>query len=244
MGGGDDTDPATGGAMRFAMDKLPRASTNPGLAALIAAIVDQEGSAAHGYCAPAINGDRQSFVRDLVDFADFVHLVTLLHGQIPGLIDHAAARTVEVAARTWLLLALDAFAAERQYLNRLSVAVGPVPSTTGHHETSTIIAQQRHAIEMLAQSDRRGCALGTAVTLVLEWQPIRAILDAGAIRLGIEPPQAAVPGRAETLALLNALPEPERISRAVQFGATQLLGQHRGMWDLLKARSAVRRTQL
>jgi hypothetical protein len=218
-------------------------STNPSLAALIAAIVDQEGSAAHSYCAPAINGDRHAFVRDLVDFADFVHLVCMLHGQIPGLIDHAAARTVEVQARSWLLQAIDAFAIERQYLGKLSVAVGPLPSTIGHSETTTVVAQQRHALEMLAQSDRRGCALGTAVTLVLEWQAIRAILDAGAIRLGIEPPACTLPNRAETLTLLAELPEPERLSRAIQFGATQLLGQHRGMWDLLKARSAVRQTQ-
>ncbi|MGF7170942.1 hypothetical protein FHS91_002630 [Sphingobium xanthum] len=225
------------------MDKLPRSSINPSLAALIAAIVDQDGSASHSYCRPAISGDRQAFVRDLVDFADFVHLVTLLHGQVPGLVDHAAARTVEVAARGWLLKAIEAFGAERQYLNKLSVAVGPLPSTIGHNETTTVIAQQRHAIEMLAQSDRRGTALGTAVTLVLEWHAIRAILDAGAIRLGIEPPACTVPTRAETLALLADLPEPERLSRAIQFGATQLLGQHRGMWDLLKARAAVRQTQ-
>ncbi|MBT2187707.1 DUF6975 family protein [Sphingobium nicotianae] len=225
------------------MDKLLRPSTDHSLAALVAALVDQDGSAAHSYCAPAINGDRHSFVRDLVDFADFVHLVSLLHGQVPGLIDHAAARTVEVSARGWLLKSIDAFAVERQFLGKLSVAVGPLPSTTGHHETTTIIAQQRHAIEMLAQSDRRGTAFGTAVTLVLEWQAIRAVLDAGAIRLGIEPPVSTLPTRAETLSLLADMPDPERLTRAVQFGATQLLGQHRGMWDLLKARSAVRATQ-
>lgn len=225
------------------MNSLPRSSSNPSLAALISALVDQDGSAAHSYCAPAISGDRQSFVRDLVDFADFVHLVTLLHGQIPGLIDHAASRTVEVSARGWLIKAIDAFAAERQYLSKLSVAVGPLPSTTGHNETTTIIAQQRHAIEMLARSDRRGCAFGTAVTLVLEWHAIRAILDAGAIRLGIEPPACTIPTRTETLALLADLPEPERLTRALHFGASQLLGQHRGMWDLLKARAAVRLTQ-
>lgn len=225
------------------MDNLPRMSTNSSLAAVLAAIVDQEGSASHSYCAAAVAGDRQSFVRDLVDFADFVHLTAVLHGQLPGLIDHAAARTVEVAARTWLLRAIDAFAIERHFLNKLSVAVGPLPSTSGHSETSTIVAQQRHALEMLAQSDRRGTALGTAVTLVLEWHPIRAVLDAGALRLGIEPPISKMPTRAETLALLNELPEPERLTRAIQFGATQLLGQHRGMWDLLKARSAVRQLQ-
>lgn len=223
------------------MDILPRSSAASGVANLLIDLVAREGTASHAYCAPAVLGDRQSFVRDLVDFADFVHLVTLLHGQVPGLIDHAASRTVEVVARSWLLQSLDAFAHEREYLGRLCVAVGPLPSTAGHHETTTIIAQQRHAVEMLAQSDRRGCALGTAVTMVLEWEAIRAILDAGALRLGIEPPPQRLPTRAETIQLMNALPDQDRIARAMAFGASQLLGQHRGMWDLLDARAGVRR---
>jgi hypothetical protein len=223
------------------MDRLSRSSASSDVANLFAELLGSDGTAAHPYCGPVVHGDRQSFVRDLVDFADFVHLVTLLHGQIPGLIDHAASRTVEITARAWLLQSLEAFAVEREYLSKLCVAVGPLPSTAGHHETSTIIAQQRHAVEMLAQSDRRGCALGTAVAMALEWDSIRAILDAGALRLGIEPPVCRLPTRNDTLKLLDALPEPERISRAMLFGASQLLGQHRGMWDLLEARADVRR---
>jgi len=223
------------------MDSLSRTSASSDITNLFVELIAGEGTAAHAYCGPVVMGDRQSFVRDLVDFADFVHLVTLLHGQVPGLIDHAASRTVEVAARAWLLQSLESFAIEREYLGRLCVAVGPLPSTAGHHETSTLIAQQRHAIEMLAQSDRRGCALGTAVTMVLEWDAIRAILDAGAMRLGIEPPTRRLPSRADTLDLLGSLPEPDRISRAMTFGASQLLGQHNGMWDLLEARADIRR---
>lgn len=225
------------------MENLPRVPHIPNLSTLVATLVDNDGTAAHGYCAPAVARDRQSFVRDLVDFADFVHLVTLLHGQIPGLIDYAAARTVEVPARAWLLQGIEAFIAERHYLSQLNVAVGPLPSTSGHNETVTLISQQRHAIEMLSQSDRRGCALGAAVALTLEWALIRAILDAGAIRLGIEPPDCGLPTRQETLDLLDAMPDPQRLSRAIEFGVTQLLGQHRGMWDLLQARAQVRATQ-
>ncbi len=220
---------------------LSHSSAPSDVANLFVELLASEGTAAHAYCGPVVLGDRQGFVRDLVDFADFVHLVTLLHGQVPGLIDHAASRTVEVSARDWLLQALQAFAVEREYLSKLCVAVGPLPSTSGHHETSTIIAQQRHAIEMLAQSDRRGCAFGTAVTMVLEWDAIRAILDAGAVRLGIEPPPRRLPTKAETYKLLDILPDPERMTRAMMFGATQLLGQHSGMWDLLEARADVRR---
>ncbi len=94
---------------------------------------------------------------------------------------------------------------------------------------------------MLAQSDRRGCALGTAVTMVLEWDAIRAILDAGALRLGIEPPVCRLPTRNDTLKLLDALPEPERISRAMMFGASQLVGQHQRHVGPAGSRAEIRR---
>ncbi len=225
------------------MELRPLMTTPKDLAVLVTSQVDQHGTSRHAYCASADQGDRQSFVHNLVDFADFVHLVTDLHGQLPGLVDHAAAHTVEVEARSWLLSATDGFAVEREYLNQLCVAVGPVPSTIGHHETSTIVAQQRHALEMLARSERRGCALATAVTLTLEWHAIRRILDVGALRLGIEPPECQVPSRVETLELLSSLPDPARLYRAFEFGASQLLAQHHGMWDLLSARAATRQTQ-
>ncbi|HWJ71418.1 MAG TPA: hypothetical protein VNS79_15345 [Sphingobium sp.] len=222
------------------MKHQPCMSIDLSLGALIATMVDLNGSAAHPYCADALHGDRQAFVRDLVDFADFVHLVALLHGQTPGLVDQAATRTVETVARQWLLQAIDAFVIERQYLTRLSAMAGPLPSTAGHRQSVSIMAQQRHAIEILAQSERRGTALGAAIMLVLEWQAIRTLLDAGAARLGIEAPRSALPSRTETFDLLDQLPEPERQSRAIQFGTSQLLDQHRGMWDLLKARAAAR----
>lgn len=222
------------------MNSVPRIVSTNSLAHLIASIVDADGTVAHPHPGQVLRGDRQSFVHNLVDFADFVHLVSLLHGDTPGFIDLAATRTTEVAAREWLISSIDAFMTERAYLSRLVVIAGPLPSTSGHHETTTVITQQRHALEMLAQSDRKGCSLGASIALVLEWQAMRTILDAGATRLGMEVPASKVPGREETLALLERLPEPERLARAMQFGANQLIGQHYGLWDLLEARALVR----
>jgi hypothetical protein len=123
----------------------------------------------------------------------------------------------------------------------VTVAAGPAPSTAGLSNCEALVSQQRHALDMLAQSDRRGCAIGAAMALVLDWQAIRAILDGGAARLGIDPRECQLPGSSETLTLLSELEEEHPIGRAVQFGATQLLGQHRGVWDLLQARAQVRR---
>jgi hypothetical protein len=78
------------------------------------------------------------------------------------------------------------------------------------------------------------------MALVLDWEAIRAILNIGAARLGIEPRESQLPSAQETYAVLDILEQDHPIGRAVQFGASQLLGQHRGVWDLLQARSQVR----
>jgi hypothetical protein len=222
------------------MESLPRPVSRGSLATLIVALVDNNGTAAHPYSRDAVAGDRHSFVRNLVDFADFVHLACLLHGQTPGFIDVAANHIADNAAREWLIRSVDAFLVERTYLARLAVAAGPLPSTAGHHETTALISQQRHALEMLGQSDRKGCTLGAAAAMVLEWHAFRPILDGGAARLGIEVPVSSLPSRDATIALLDALPDPDAISRAAQFGATQFVGQQKGLWDLLQARALVR----
>ena len=63
---------------------------------------------------------------------------------------------------------------ERAYLTRLSVAVGAIPSTPGGADSETAILAQRAALATLAQSDRRGCALGAALAFAADWASIRA----------------------------------------------------------------------
>jgi hypothetical protein len=211
---------------------------------LVEYLVTQEGTAGHGYCAGSIVRAPDGFVRKAVDFADAVHHLSLLHGHVPGVIDHAATRIADNAARNWVMRAVDGFSRERLYLNAIVVAAGPLPSTTGQDQVTTIVAQQCRALDMLAQSDRRGCAIGAAMALVLDWVAIRAILDAGAARLGLDPRACHLPSPLETYDVLTVLEQEYPIGRAVQFGASQLLGQHRGVWDLLQARAEVRRAAL
>lgn len=223
------------------MNSFPQSLHSTSTADLLERLLAREGTAAHAHCVGAIARRPAGFVRNSLDFADAVHHLSLLHGHAPGLIGHAAGRIAENGAREWLVQAVDGFARERGYLNRIVVAAGPLPSTAGQHHMSTIISQQRHALEMLAQSDRRGCALGAAVALVLDWTAIRSLLEGGSARLGIDPPELTLPTSAETLRALAAVEQEHNVSRAVQFGASQLLGQHRGVWDLLQARAEARR---
>jgi hypothetical protein len=204
---------------------------------LLVSLVAAEGSAAHAYLnAPELLRGRET-VRNLADAA---HYLCVLHGRFPGVIDHAAAKTRHPAAAGWLSAAAEAFAAERSLLTRLAVATGPLPSTPGQAECETAVLQQRHALDMLSQSERAGCALGAAVALALDWRAIRTVLDAAARRVSIEPQACVLPDEDETRTVAMIAADTPSFERAMAFGAQQLLAQHRGLWDLLEVRQGAR----
>ncbi|MET1110342.1 MAG: hypothetical protein ABWX67_02325 [Allosphingosinicella sp.] len=207
--------------------------------ALLLERLGEHGSAAHPYAASPRLLRTPSAGRDL---ADLIHYLCVLHGRYPGLIDHAAARVVEPEARAWLTNATYAFAGERAYLARLAVAAGPVPSTPGAGGTDAAVLGQRHAMETLALSERRGCALGAAMALVLDWAAIRSCLDAAADRLGLDVPAYPSAVRDDVISLADAYAESAPVQRALLFGAQQILVQHHGLWDLLEARQQARGT--
>jgi hypothetical protein len=220
------------------MREAAQASRNNGISDILAALSVVDGTEGHSYPAAP---HPSTLSRSLANLADAIHYLCMLHGRHPGVIDHAAGRVADNAARNWLVQASDGFGAERGFLTKISVAVGPLPSTSGQSVSEAAVIQQRHALEMLAQSDRRGCAMGAAIALVLDWTSIRQVLDMAALRVGIEPKPSLLPDIQTTLAVAEALTgEDDAIARAVQFGARQMLHQHRGLWDLLQARATVR----
>jgi len=205
---------------------------------LLLACVADHGTASHAYFGSEglLKGPEAS--RNL---ADAIHFLCALHGRHPGVIDHAAGRTIDPAARAWLSEAAVAMAAERHYLTRLSVAAGAIPSTPGGASSETAILAQRGALATLAQSDRKGCALGAALAFAADWSAIRIVLDAAAKRFGIEPPVSTLSSREILEAVADEAGEDIAAQRAILFGAQQFALQHRGLWDLLEARQQARR---
>ena len=195
------------------------AATPPSLASLVAL----EGTAASGFVA-ALCAPRAS-ARDL---SDAVHLGGVLHGHHPGRVEHALAKAD--AAPDWLPVAASSFAAERAWLARLVAAAGPSPSTPGQADAEVAIAGQRRAFEMLARSDRAGCAPGAVAALLLDWSAIHRLLAAAAARFGVEPRSYAFDQ--------PAIAESHR--RAALFAGQQVLAQHRGLWQLLESRAVAR----
>ena len=103
-----------------------------------------------------------------------------------------------------------------------------------------MLGQQRHAIETLALSERRGCALGATTALVADWRAVRAVLDRAAARMGIDSPPLSLPDASAVVAVIEASVEGPAAERALAFGGEQLLLQNRGLFDLLEARAEAR----
>lgn len=206
--------------------------------ALIAACVAASGSAAHPYFGGGALTAGPNAVRNV---ADAVHFLCVLHGRHPGIVDLAAARVTEPAARAWLAEAAAAMTDERRLLARLAVAAGGAPSTPGHAASEAAVATQRAALHTLALSDRAGCALGTAIAFALDWRPVRALLDAAAKRFSIDAPAFRLGDPDELRLVADVAGESPLVERALLFGATQLAQQHHGLWDLLDAREHARR---
>ena len=176
---------------------------------VLSQLVAAEGTGSHLYAASVELLSGRFATRNL---ADAVHYLSTLHGRNPGVVDHAALRTAHEAARQWMLQTINSFVVERNYLTKLAVAVGPLPSTPGQAESE----------------------------LVLDWTSIRGLLNVAADRVGVEMPECTLPSPAACHELVVALAKSPGVERAMAFGCAQLIGQHRGLWDLLEARQFAR----
>ncbi len=220
------------------MATMPAVSNpRPRIVAAQLARVADEGSGRHAFRDALVSASGPSSARNL---ADAVHLMCAIHGRLPGLADLAMANAPIGPVRDWLRQAADAFDRERLYLVRLTASVGPLPSTPGAAQTELALVAQRHAIETLAKSERRGCALGAAAAMVQEWKVIRPILDHAAARSGMESPDCTLPDDDSVASVMADGTDGMASERALAFGAEQLLLQHRALFDLLHARAEAR----
>lgn len=200
-------------------------------------LVAGEGSAAHPWL---ISADLNVGVSATRNVADMVHLFSMLHGKVPGLVEIAADQNCWIGANSFLGDAVMGFAAERAYFTRLIAAAGPAPSTPGDSNTVCAIRSQYYSLVTLARSERFGCAIGAVVALILDWQSIRSVLDVAADRLGVDVPECQLPDEDACRELLMALPDRPRLDRTLSFGARQLLTHHTGLFDYLQVRAEAR----
>jgi len=202
---------------------------------LVVRLAAADGSAAQGWAARLAT--RAATRRDL---CDAVHALCMLYGSYPGLADEALMRHVQGDADGWLAEVAQGFAAERSAIASLVTAGGSLPSTPGQAVSEAAILGQRRALEMLARSDRRGCASGTVVALLIDWPAIRRVLDNAGHCFGVAVPPPRLPDEIDIATMVASLGDTPATERAIAFGAQQLLAQHRGLWSLLEARAEAR----
>ncbi len=220
------------------MGSVAGPASTPDHAGMLGALLAGTGSGAHPYVRSAELLTGAEAARNL---ADAVHYLCVLHGRLPSVIDLAAAKAAPQPVDGWMAKAATGFALERTYLTRLVVAVGPLPSTPGQSECEAAVVAQHHALEMLARSERRGCAVGAATGLVLDWSAVRPVLDAAASRFGLSRMPCELPDPAATHAFADEVASGPAMERAVRFGVEQILIQHGGLWSLLESREHARR---
>ena len=222
--------------MAMATNRLADRQTLGVAEAQLARVADS-GTAGHAWLGQLVDANAPHAARNL---ADAVHLLCNLYGNHPGLLDMALGLSSAGPANAWLQDAADAFERERLYLVRLTSAVGPLPSTPGAAETEATLLAQRHAVETLAKSERRGCALGAATAFIADWRAVRTLLDRAATRSTIECPAQILPDYVSIARVIETASDGPASERALGFGGEQLLLQHRGLFDLLEARAAAR----
>jgi hypothetical protein len=177
------------------------------------------------------------------DLSDAIHAFCALHGASPSIVERATRAPGSESLRDWLEQASAAFDQERRLLAALTAAIGPIPSTPRHAEVEATINGQRHALAILASSDRAGCALGAALALLLDWHAVRDVLAAAAYRSGVVARHSEMPERSSIVASASMIAAQPASGRALAFGAQQLVLQHRGLWRLLSARAEARAAQ-
>lgn len=173
--------------------------------------------------------------------ADIAHYLCVAHGKHPGIIEHAMSKIIDDCSREWLVKAADGFTRERIYLTELTVAAGPITRIIGQDETDMLIVNQSKHYKMLASSDRKGCPIGAAAAFIIDWHHIRQLMDLMALYLNITIPSNSLPSDNETVLMINEYAISENITRAVNFGADQILSQQRAFWNLIRARATSRK---
>jgi hypothetical protein len=182
--------------------------------------------------------DLRKQVRESVPalLADIAHFMAISHGRHPGVVDHAADKMVDQSARQWVVEATQGFAVERDLLNQMIVAAGPIRRHADQDKITALLGTQARSFELLATSERTGCAAGAAIAFVIDWQLTRPLLERVALALEVEPNKCRLPSIEDSSQLVFNLSTSPSIERALAFGSAQILAQQSGLWRLVAAR--------
>ncbi|MBV7257143.1 hypothetical protein KCG44_10155 [Pacificimonas sp. WHA3] len=175
--------------------------------------------------------------------ADTISLFTVLHGEMPSLIDLVARNTSGL--RDVLAPAVAAFEKDRKWLATLSRETGARVDLAGLTDAETATRGLREAMLTLAGSSRNGCTTGTILAFLTEWPGLRSALDlAGTLALSARWPSLSAEWPATPLAMITKVAEPlyddDATARALAFGAQQFSLIHAQLFDIVQTRTDAR----
>ncbi|MEE4349439.1 MAG: hypothetical protein V2J26_04355 [Pacificimonas sp.] len=175
--------------------------------------------------------------------ADLVHLLAILHGEMPSVLDTALEYNADL--EPFIEPAAQRLHRDRQWLAELSVLTGYSVDTAGLSDAETAVRGLRDAMLTLASSTRSGCALGVFLGFLSDWPRLRAGLDqAGTLAFSARWPAPAgdwtVPDSGDLYERAARSFADRTTARAVGFGAGQWLLVHSQLLALVDARACAR----
>jgi|TARA_R100000501_G_scaffold18412_1_gene38587 hypothetical protein len=175
--------------------------------------------------------------------ADVAHFLTIIHGELPGLMDLVAKEVP--AFRLPLQPAIAAFQDDRQWLTSLCLESGPRRDRRGLTEAETVVRGLREAMLTLARSSREGCAVGAVLAFLCDWPGLRSTLnDAGRLAFAARWPARPGAWPADALTECTASADPlyqdRSGARAIAFGAQQFSLFHAQLFEMIAARAKAR----
>lgn len=175
--------------------------------------------------------------------ADLVHFLTLLHGELPHVLDGVTSGDPTLAEM--LEPAVQQLHRDRAWLTDLSVETGASVDHFGVIEAELAVSGLRDAMLTLASSQRSGCGLGVTIGVLTEWPHIRTLLDrAGTLAFAARWPSPSGSWASATLERVLKIAEGAFATpaggRAVAFGASQWTQLHGQLLALVEDRAAAR----
>lgn len=178
---------------------------------------------------------------DIPDVADLAHALTVTHGGLPNIFDLASLRSDAQSLRNHLVTCSNSFQDWRRFLSALTSKAGPAPSLTDDAAHMVSLVQTKQGIQLLGESERKGCAIGAAFAMLNDWQIVLPESFKFAARLDIVEGIALPPRTSAIIEEMECLEPSAAELRAMSFGADQFYQLNDAFFRHLEARRKARK---
>ena len=187
--------------------------------------------------------------------ADFAHLFAIASHGWPAMAAQVAAKIrgeldSDLPAPDLALAPFGDSIRHADSIRQLAVAVGPTRLRAGLTTAEANALSHRRRIEILLESERVGCAVGTAVAITLSWMRLTSLIgntlrsapSSGQPAINIPGLEAAADQSAPPPALIRhigTIAQSQAARRGLLFGIGQALALQATFWSMLAERARI-----